>query len=218
MLKKILGHRLTKTESEAYRQYLENKADFDQYLEYNKLQTDWPSLHTVKQNTIRKYRGQYGFKVLVETGTYLGDMVEAQRNHFERIYSIELGERLYNDAVKRFKDYDHVTILLGDSGVVLKDLIAEIRQPALFWLDGHYSAGVTAKGGKDTPILAELETILGASYEHGILIDDARLFTAQRDYPSIDELSSFIVTKDGNRMVAVADDIIRVFPKAKHTD
>ncbi len=215
MLKKILGHRVKKSELEAYRSFVENKADFGQYLEYQKLRTERPSLHTVKQNTIRKFGAKHGYQVLVETGTYLGDMVEAQRDHFERIYSIELGEQLYNDAVKRFERFTHVSILLGDSGVVLKQLIAEIHQPALFWLDGHYSAGVTAKGEKETPILAELETILGAPYEHGILIDDARLFTAQHDYPSIDELAAFITGKAPNRMVAIADDIIRVFPRGE---
>ncbi|MGK6350879.1 hypothetical protein [Parapedobacter sp. DT-150] len=174
-------------------------------------ETDLPALHIIKQNNIHKYRKAYGFKVFIETGTYLGDMVEAQRNHFEKIYSIELGEDLHQRAVKRFAAFPHVKILQGDSGVVLKDLLMEINEPALCWLDGHYSAGITAKGEKNTPILAELEVLLTAAPDHGILIDDARLFTGEGDYPSIDELSSFVMHKDSKRRVTVADDIIKIF-------
>lgn len=213
MLKNILGYRLKKNELMAYRFFLKNKADFDQYMDYKKNQTDLPSLHTIKQNTIRKYREKYGFKTLIETGTYLGDMVEAQRGHFDKIYSIELGKTLYENAVKRFEEFPHIVILFGDSSTVLKKLLPEIPQPTLFWLDGHYSAGITAKGEKNTPILEELEIILGSSLAHGILIDDARLFTGKQDYPSIDEISSFITHKDSNRTVTVADDIIKVFTR-----
>lgn len=207
------SYRRRRAEKKEFRKFLEEKSIYDQFVEYLKFGTNLPMLHLVKQNNIDSYRKEYGFNTLIETGTFLGDMVQAQLKHFEQIVSIELGKELHRDAVKRFEQYPHVRILQGDSGLVLKELIKEINAPALFWLDGHYSAGITAKGDKDTPVLDELRTILSSPYEHGILIDDARLFIGQKDYPTIDELSAFVMQIAPDRMVAVADDIIRIFKR-----
>ena len=49
-----------------------------------------PTPHIVKQMTIKEYHEKYKYEILVETGTYLGDMVEAQKKRFKKVYSIEL--------------------------------------------------------------------------------------------------------------------------------
>lgn len=59
--------------------------------------------------------------------------------------------------------------------------------------------------------MEELAVILQSPFNHGILIDDARLFTGEADYPSIDELASFVKARDPQRKISVADDIIRIF-------
>ena len=51
--------------------------------------------HRVKQFIIRRYKEKYGARLFMETGTYLGDMVYAQRRVFDSIISIELGEELF---------------------------------------------------------------------------------------------------------------------------
>jgi hypothetical protein len=78
-------------------------------------------------------------------------MVEAMKDVFEQIYSIELSRDLYEKAMKRFTGVTHIRLIRGDSGKELGRVVNEIDRPALFWLDGHYSAGVAAKGEKDTP-------------------------------------------------------------------
>ena len=83
----------------------------------------------------------------------------------------------------------------GDSGNVLNQLVPELNSAALFWLDGHYSGGQTAKGEKECPIYEELKSILASSLEHIVLIDDARLFIGQHDYPTIEELKDFVIYK-----------------------
>ena len=171
-----------------------------------------PSMHIVKQNNIHEYREKYQLNILVETGTYLGDMVEAQKRYFNKVYSIELSNELYSQAVDRFGQDSNVEIILGDSGQKLKELLEIIKEPALFWLDGHYSAGFTAKGNLNTPIIEELRTVLTNGKEHVILIDDARLFTGEDDYPSIFQLCSFVNDLSPERKVIVADDIIRITP------
>lgn len=172
-----------------------------------------PPPHILKQRVLREHSQKYGLRTLVETGTYCGDMVEAMRGAFDRIYSIELSEELWRKAKTRFDGQRHIEILHGDSGKVLKDLMKRIDGPSLFWLDGHYSAGVTAKGDKDTPIYEEFEHILGApDRRHVVIVDDARLFGTDAAYPSLDELRAFITSRRTNVEIVVKDDSIRVLP------
>ncbi|MCZ7667771.1 MAG: hypothetical protein M5U34_11425 [Chloroflexi bacterium] len=81
-----------------------------------------PPPHVVKQRTLRAYAQTYGLKILVETGTYFGDMVEAMKTDFDKIYSIELSEEFYRQAKLRFKDAAHVEIIQGDSGIELETI------------------------------------------------------------------------------------------------
>jgi hypothetical protein len=81
----------------------------------------------------------------------------------------------------------------------------------LFWLDGHYSGGITAKGRTDTPVAEELEHILTHPVMgHVVLIDDARCFVGQDHYPTLDELKEMILNKRPDWVFDVENDIIRV--------
>ncbi len=186
------------------------KNDQKQLAEWKQNGCPAPSPHIVKQITIQEYREKYQYKLLVETGTYLGDMVEAQKNTFSKIISIELGIDLFNKATRRFRKYKHITILHGDSGDVLPKILPEINEPAIFWLDGHYSSGITAKGNKNCPIFEELDAILSDDeLNHVLLIDDARLFIGKGDYPTIEELEKYILDKNDQYKLEVKHDIIR---------
>jgi hypothetical protein len=166
-----------------------------------------------KYGVIREYATRYQTRLFVETGTYFGEAVNANLHRFDRIYSIELGEELYKQAADRFKRWTHVKILPGDSAKVLPSLLKEIREPAVFWLDGHYSAGITAKGEQDTPIEAELEAILTHPVKgHVILIDDARCFDGTNKYPSLSQTRDLISSRDPDVSFEVVHDIIRVCP------
>lgn len=169
-----------------------------------------PPPHIVKQMTIKDYQRQYGYNILVETGTYLGEMVTAQKQHFKQIISIELGVELFKKAQQKFRNDRHVTILQGDSGKVLPQVVAQLSAPAIFWLDGHYSAGFTAKGEKECPIYEELDAILADNqFKHVLLIDDARCFIGKADYPTVAELKAYILKKDDRYRFEIKDDIIR---------
>lgn len=53
--------------------------------------------------------------------------------------------------------------------------------PTLFYLDGHWSSGVTGRGASDCPIIPELDAIFArGNHDDVVLIDDARLFCAGR--------------------------------------
>jgi hypothetical protein len=174
-----------------------------------------PPPHLFKQRVLKRYAKEHRLRILVETGTLYGDMVHAMRNSFDKIYSIELSHELFLEAEKRFRSKNHIQILEGDSVRVLGDVMKELDQPALFWLDGHYSGGVTAKGEKDTPIYEELHHILehqGA--QHVVIIDDARCFGSESEYPTIEELTDFILSKRSHAEISVGDDIIRIVIKS----
>jgi hypothetical protein len=165
----------------------------------------------LKENTIKEYAQKFGLTTLVETGTFRGDMIYACKHTFRRIYSIELDKRLYEQAKKRFSKTDHVILANGDSAEQLKAIMKNIQEPCLFWLDAHYSGGVTARSVQDTPIIQELAHIFSVQPEkHVILIDDAHEFVGEHDYPTMEELTTFIKTKQPNFVCEVKDNIIRV--------
>ncbi len=169
-----------------------------------------PPPHMVKQMAIQEYQEKYNYTILVETGTFMGDMVEAQKSRFKKIFSIELGVELFNKAVKRFQNDENVVIVQGDSGKVLPKILSDINEPAIFWLDGHYSAGITAKGDKECPIFEELDSIFNSKkLNHILLIDDARCFIGEGDYPTIAKLSEYVRSKNEKYRVEVKHDIIR---------
>jgi hypothetical protein len=96
---------------------------------------------------------------------------------------------------------------------VLVDVLKTLDQPGLFWLDGHYSSGPTAKGELDTPIRKELDLIFHHPLKnHVILIDDARLFIGANDYPSIEEVRRVAKEQSHRLAMDVADDVIRIYP------
>ena len=168
-------------------------------------------IHSIKQEVINKYITDLKYKIFIESGTYLGDMIEVQKNKFEQLYSIEVVERLFNQAVLRFNNDKHIEILLGDSSKVLHELMPRIKQSAIFWLDGHYSGGVTGMGELECPIFGELEAIINnLSVPHCILIDDARLFVGAKSYPTIKEIEDYFNKKVVKFNLHIAEDIIQI--------
>jgi hypothetical protein len=172
-----------------------------------------PPPHIVKQNIIKEYQQKYHTSILVETGTYMGDMVAAMCNSFNQIFSIELSEKLHRKAVKKFSTYSHIHLLQGDSGKQLNEIVKQLNEPALFWLDGHYSGGITAMGDKECPVPEELATILTSNYKHVILIDDARLFNGTHDYPTIEQVENILQSYGAKYNLDNQDDVLRLTPK-----
>ena len=169
-----------------------------------------PTPHAVKQMTVRQYAAQYKADVFIETGTYLGEMVNAIKYNFNKIYSIELSSELYMKTQRKFSKYQNIQIFHGDSAKVLSEILEHLYEPCIFWLDAHYSEGITVKGDKETPILDELERIFSHPIDgHVILIDDARFFTGKNDYPSLEEVKTLIVNRYPDYVFSVKDDIIR---------
>lgn len=117
--------------------------------------------------------------VWVETGTYVGDTTAFLAEQAKQVYSIEPGPDLYEQARRRFARTKNVEVIFGTSEQVLPELLERLSGDVSFWLDGHYSAGLTFQGEKDTPIKEELAAIAKALPRLGkvvILVDDVRCF------------------------------------------
>lgn len=171
--------------------------------------------HIVKQHMLLDHAKKFDIKVLVETGTYLGDMVYAMRNHFKNIYSIELSPELYGRAKKAFKAYPHIHLLPGDSATELHRILATINERCLFWLDGHCSGGITAMGEERCPVRGEIEAILRHPIkDHVILIDDAICFDGTHGYPTIFELHDTVQKRFPGYQMNIFDNVIQIRPTA----
>ncbi len=163
------------------------------YRKWERAGKPMPPPHFTKQLALKTFASRFRLGVLVETGTYQGDMVRALAGVFDRIYSIELDAGLCRQAQTRFRRQRHIRILHGDSARQLPAILAELRQPALFWLDAHYTGAHAGKGDTNTPIMKELADIFAHPIkQHVILIDDARLFVGKDDYPTVGELARFV--------------------------
>jgi len=69
--------------------------------------------HIIKERVLIQFATKYNLKVFVETGTYYGDMIEAMKKYFDKIYSIELDQYLFKVCKKKFKSENHIELILG---------------------------------------------------------------------------------------------------------
>lgn len=168
-----------------------------------------------RREILRQYGKEFGLRVFIETGTNDGGTPIALADDFETIYTIELSRSKYEAAANRFAG-SHIKALFGDSTVILPDILHGLSEPALIWLDGHWSGGDTARGDKDTPILEELEAIFSVGIPHVVLIDDVRLFDGmthhdeQPNWPHIDHVRK--LAAEHSYECVISDDIARLTP------
>lgn len=152
-----------------------------------------PSPADIKRSSLRRI----GFPdaVWVETGTFLGDTAAFLSAEAKFVYTIEPEQTLYHKAAQRFAGSSKVTPIFGLSEEVFSTLLPTLSGIVNFWLDGHYSGGVTHQGPTDCPVREELqniETNMNRFSKVAIMIDDIRCFDpsipAYADYPSLDYL------------------------------
>lgn len=161
----------------------------------------------VKQRIVRAHQRPQT-RTFIETGTFTGEMIAALLPAFDRLISIELQPELARAARRRFASCPTVQILEGDSAVLFRRVLADLREPALCWLDAHHTGGISAGSGRDAPVMAEIDALLAHPVRgHVVLIDDARCFTGREGFPTLDAVRARCAIRGG--IFEVADDIIR---------
>jgi len=143
-----------------------------------------------------------GAKVLIETGTYLGNTAMRCSRVFDRVITIELDPELFRQSQAYLSRRSNVECLEGDA---LKLLPMVLDRPdvndAMVFLDGHFSGGVTAHGELAEPACEEIEVL--ARFKHKLrsfIVDDFRCFGTDKGWPRKSELIASIEKHFGDQM------------------
>jgi len=159
--------------------------------------------------------------VFVEGGTYQGGTAKEMGLIFNKVFTIEKSQYMYDLAKQNFSDIKNVHLLLGDTREFLNELLIE-HDNILFWLDAHWSGGLTYGENDECPLLEELKIIFEHEKNYAILIDDARLFFAPP--PSPHNLSAWPTLSDILRVlpkdweIIEFEDVIYLLPQEKFTN
>ena len=159
--------------------------------------------------------------VFVEGGTYQGGTAKEMGLIFNKVFTIEKSQYMYDLAKQNLSDIKNVHLLLGDTREFLNELLIE-HDNILFWLDAHWSGGFTYGENDECPLLVELKIIFEHEKNYAILIDDARLFLAPP--PSPHNLSAWPTLSDILRVlprdweIIEFEDVIYLLPQEKFTD
>ena len=173
-----------------------------------------------KLNLLRYYRQNKKIKyilnnsterdIFIETGTYFGDTISSIHKYFNKCYTIEVSKELYNFTKKKYKVKNNIVFINGDSGYELNNLILNIEQPIVYWLDSHYSGGVTEMSNLETSILLEIEAIIKRNNPNDVIfIDDYKDF-GRKDYPSIELIKSLFLSGNEKAKFKVCNNIFVV--------
>jgi hypothetical protein len=168
----------------------------------------------LKRRVIASYARRYKLGTFVESGTYLGGTVAFMRRYCGQVYSVEFQPHLAKAAQERFARDRSIRIFHGDGSQWMPRIIAELREPALFWLDGHFEPGTARDGELACPTWQEMSAALAdARFSHILLVDDARDFNGRGGYPTLEALEQFIHSVRADVALEVRHDILRVTPK-----
>ena len=116
------------------------------------------------------------YACFIETGTFNGDTTFALEPYFEKLHTVEFSETYYNKTKSKYKG-NKINFILGDSSIVFGDLLPNITDKCIFFLDGHWSGADTGKSNKDCPLDEEITCINDLFQNEAIIIiDDYRLF------------------------------------------
>lgn len=128
--------------------------------------------------------------VVIETGTYHGDSSRFFSSAGFPVHTIEVSTTLAALVFPGLRRVG-VTCHQGDSAKLLPDLLMTLADEGVeeinFWLDGHWSGGVTSSApAHETPIVKELEAIgeLRRKFRRMVVaVDDFRCFGNDAAYP-----------------------------------
>ena len=120
------------------------------------------------------------FSTFVETGTAYGQSIDSIYQYFEKIFTVEISEKLYEWLTPQIGHWTNVQRVLGDSLIEIPKYLNSLTKEdhVFFWLDAHWSQGLSSKNHLDVPLLEEC-SIIDTEYQANlglVIIDDVRLF------------------------------------------
>ncbi len=92
------------------------------------------------------------------------------------------------------------------------EVLRELKDRAIFFLDGHFSWWDTAKWVKECPLLLELDHFKKSKIkDHIIVIDDIRLCWKDPAYPTVDILKNNLLSINPNYNIYMKNDQMIAF-------
>jgi hypothetical protein len=153
--------------------------------------------------------------VFIETGTLFGDTVQAMAGMCASVISVELDPVLHARSRQRLRRLPNVHLYLGDVIAELPKILSSLAEPAVFWLDAHYSGGITGRGSIDDPILESLRQIRSHRIKnHLIFIDDARTFDGIQQRPDLLDIFAALKMINPEYRMVIQNDMIVATPKS----
>ncbi|TRX55612.1 hypothetical protein FNH22_18475 [Fulvivirga sp. M361] len=164
-------------------------------------------------------KNSFDVKTFVETGTYKGETTLWAANNFDKVLTIEFSSEIFETTSKKLSTQENIDALYGDSRVLLRKIIDEQTEPYLFWLDAHWSDGITYGEEDQCPLMEELGIIRSSKFTNFLFIDDARLFLSPPPlpnvihyYPTISEIIGELDNYDEDMYTVVYEDAIISIP------
>lgn len=161
---------------------------------------------------------QFDIATFIETGTFHGGTAVWASSHFSRVFTIEKSSVLYQMTSEKLSPYTNIKTIFGDSRESLKEIIADLQYPAIFWLDSHWCGQDSYGIHDECPLLDEIICINQSSSDNFIFIDDARLFLCPppiphdpAQWPTISETLKILETEH-NRYTVIFEDVIISVP------
>lgn len=176
---------------------------------------------SIDTKLIEELKRHLPLQVLVETGTFQGDTVAQVRSLFHVVHTVDLSEKYYEHARRRFEKDEAVHVRIGHSPDFIAQLVPGLAdRSVLFWLDAHWCAAEgTAGETSQCPLLDELRGIGRLNTQSVILIDDARFFLCPppsphevSEWPSFDDVLRTLRALSRDHRLMVLNDVLIFFP------
>ncbi len=174
---------------------------------------------TVDLKLASDLRNLLGLRRAVETGTFRGGTARSLATVFDDVVTIELSPELHRAAELALRDASRVRALQGHSALRLAEL-TDPAAPTLYYLDGHWSGGVTGGVEDECPVLAELAAMGDGCSDDCIIVDDARLFTSAppaphraEQWPTLMEVIDAIRERHPSHLVTLLNDQVVATPQ-----
>lgn len=172
----------------------------------------------IPKKMVSLIREHFSIELFVETGTFRGKTSIWAAGLFKEVITIENSRELFESGSKKLSKYKNIDTLFGDSPLQLGRIIAEIQQPALFWLDAHWCGGGTYGQDDPCPLLEEIRIIKQSGLNHILMIDDARFFLKPPPkpqnpdlWPGLKEILELLF-KDEKYYTFISEDVIVSLP------
>ena len=136
---------------------------------------------------LKEIKEEFNLAYYIETGTGTGFCLDiALQNDFEKYYSIEIFDQIYQKAEIKYKNIDNLILINDSSENGLNKIRNEINRPSLFFLDAHFpgadfgftSYDSTKEKELRIPLEDEIKILKKYSFikQSYIIIDDLRIY------------------------------------------